>query len=716
MSKIVLDSLALYKLSSETINISDNITLTPKNSNTLTVSFPFKSPLYSGQNHGSNVIVNTETDIPEVYMAYTISGATLSVTSGTNVVQYTPDSGGDATDLPVSSVFKELNTLFTHDSTPSSSLSSPPTSLQTHYVLHGDSNNDNFIALHTGTDTTVFFMMNIDIFEINASQLWLHESNKLDTTNVNNNVQVINSERSTNNNTNQSTNLPEFEWKIGENGLNGSPGDTEYDIILGKEFTVEFKDLKSTTTLNDNSASGLQINTSKSVDNDLLVYVNQTKLPDYLQIKPNNGNLGDYYSITSEIDQIVKDYKGMRERLSGVLTHNGMSIKITSVLNGGIDLFTVSEGQSPIDNTLSVSDITSKGAIFNLDAGVPTSVNNPGNGYNPNDTITVNGMEVTINTVISGMVDTFEVVGVPTNVLNQGDSVTLGDKNNAVTFTLSEEGDDQGKPVSVLNRGKHFTTHDNTQIEQILDISLSNSLGFDIDRARLRIMDQFDEEILSSNLSTLHQSIESKLATSTVNNSTVTSGEGDSAISGDDVKQTLEKLQLYTDGIRTHPGEADRSDTDSIQSLFRALQLFGIEPALITSINDTVSTNLSTGPIGTSLTSLKNEITKYKKQLAVLSSLAKSQRHMSKRVGDENAKQFEKLIKDVNVFLRSTVHQFEGDIIRKQHVIQQIVHDITRLQRKLNFSASQYKDSSANINNFFQHLIDNTAGNPNPNP
>ena len=210
MSKIVLDSLALYKLSSETINISDNITLTPKNSNTLTVSFPFKSPSYSGQNHGSNVIVNTETDIPEVYMAYTISGATLSVTSGTNVIQYTPDSGGDATDLPVSSVFKELNTLFTHDSTPSSSLSSPPTSLETHYVLHGDSNNDNFIALHTGTDTTVFFMMNIDIFEINASQLWLHESNKLDTTNVNNNVQVINSERSTNNNTNQSSNLPEF--------------------------------------------------------------------------------------------------------------------------------------------------------------------------------------------------------------------------------------------------------------------------------------------------------------------------------------------------------------------------------------------------------------------------------------------------------------------------------------------------------------------------
>lgn len=694
MSKIVLDSIALYKLASETINISNDVTLTPLSVDTLSVSYPYKTPSYTDQNHGSNVIVNTESDKPEVYMAYTISGATIS--DDGSVVQYTPD-GGDATNLTVSSVFSELTSLFTFSEAPNSSLTVPPTNLSTHFVVYGDSSDD-FIGINAGSETTVLFMMNIDQFEINATQLWLHESNQLSSTNVEHNVQVINSERSTNNNQNAS--LPDFEWRIGENGLNGSSGDTVYDQILAREFTLQFKDSKSTSALNQNNLSGLQINTSADANSNLLVHIKQENLPNHLKIKPNNGNLGEYYSITSEIDKTIENYKSMRERITGKLTNNGLTITITGLATTG-PIATFSTAGVPTDATLNNNVTDTSGAIFQLVDGVPSTLVKGGNEYTVGDQITVNDVVVTVDTIVPGSIATFDVEG-SDDSLSEGDQLTLGDGDHAVTFEING----LGLPEAIINQGSGFSTYDNTQVQQTLDISLSNSLSFDIDRARLRIMDQFDEEVLSSNLSSLHQSIESTLATSSAANVVVTSSsEGDNT-SSDTIITELNKIQCYYNSIRTHneSDDVDRKDTDSIQSLFRALQAFGADPLVIQRFTDEI--DLSKSSVTTEVNKMVADVEKYKKQMATLLSLAKSQRHMSKRLGDENANQFKKLSEDVNIFLRSTIHQLEGDIVRKQYVVQQIIHDITRLQRKLNFSSSQYKQSADNMNNLFNSLVD----------
>ena len=238
--------------------------------------------------------------------------------------------------------------------------------------------------------------------------------------------------------------------------------------------------------------------------------------------------------------------------------------------------------------------------------------------------------------------------------------------------------------------------------------AIDNTLFADYDRTFIKMREQFDEEIASNNLAMIATTIDSVSGNSNANTNALVDLESSS--------NNL-KVKTNTIGTKTNPSDLLLND-DSVETLLQWSRCFVPQPVnynssivtMSTALNDItgVGTGSDTGTVET-LINLRHNRQRLDKQLLSLKSAVHTSRVVMKSSGDNFSNELTNIIKEVNTFVQNSMSAFEGEVVRKQIALQNMMEDLSSLQAKLYFSQQQYKQSATELNHFYSWYV-NTNG------
>lgn len=238
--------------------------------------------------------------------------------------------------------------------------------------------------------------------------------------------------------------------------------------------------------------------------------------------------------------------------------------------------------------------------------------------------------------------------------------------------------------------------------------AIDNTLFADYDRTFIKMREQFDEEIASNNLAMIATTIDSVSGNSNANTDALV-----------DLESSSNALKLKTDtiGTKTNPS-SEPLNNDSVETLLQWSRCFVPQPVnynssivtMITALNNItgVGTGSDTGTVET-LINLRHNRQRLDKQLLSLKSAVHTSRVVMKSSGDNFSNELTNIIKEVNTFVQNSMSAFEGEVVRKQIALQNMMEDLSSLQAKLYFSQQQYKQSATELNHFYSWYV-NTNG------
>ena len=291
--------------------------------------------------------------------------------------------------------------------------------------------------------------------------------------------------------------------------------------------------------------------------------------------------------------------------------------------------------------------------------------------------------------------------GDPIRIQNIGSSVPneYHLKNKIDTLVNDYSAMHQGLPSTYSADGSRYK-----KIQSAID----NTLFADYDRTFIKMREQFDEEIASNNLAMIATTIDSVSGNSNANTNALVDLESSS---------NALKLKTNTIGTKTNPS-TDPLNNDSVETLLQWSRCFVPQPVnynssivtMSTALNDItgVGTGSDTGTVET-LINLRHNRQRLDKQLLSLKSAVHTSRVVMKSSGDNFSNELTNIIKEVNTFVQNSMSAFEGEVVRKQIALQNMMEDLSSLQAKLYFSQQQYKQSATELNHFYSWYV-NTNG------
>ena len=238
---------------------------------------------------------------------------------------------------------------------------------------------------------------------------------------------------------------------------------------------------------------------------------------------------------------------------------------------------------------------------------------------------------------------------------------------------------------------------------ELLKAAIDGSLFGDYDRTFIKVREQFDEEIASKMLTRVATTIDDEVGTANDRNSLL-----------DDLTSSADNLKAKMDliGIKKDPLDSDVTD-DSVQMLLHWTRCFVPQPSLYNAAIQSMFDDLNdiTGGAGdaNTLKHLRQKRQDHDNQLLSMKSAIHATRVMMKSSGDSFASELTNIITESNKFIQQSLSAFEGEVIRKQVALNNMMYDLSCLQAKLHYSQQKYKVSATEMNKYYSWYVNNSG-------